>query len=83
MTALDIHLSPAQVAAIESVLPFDYGQPMSQFGLDPHMTGFQGHNNVQTAGIVDYVPQGGPIDMTQGRASDKESQAAWDKQNGQ
>ena len=30
VTALDIHLSPAQVSAIDGALPFDYGQPQSE-----------------------------------------------------
>lgn len=79
MSALDIHLTPAQISAIEQALPFDFGQPMSQFGLDPHMTGFQGHGNVQTAGIVDYVPLSAALDPTKGRASDQEAQKAWDE----
>jgi hypothetical protein len=30
--ALDIHLSREQVRFLDNVLPFDYGQPMSQVG---------------------------------------------------
>jgi len=68
--ALDIHLSPEQVRFLDNVLPFDYGQPMSQFGLDPHMFGYQGHPNLQGAGLIDFVPLAAPIDMTKVRESD-------------
>jgi len=84
--ALDIHLSPEQVRFLDNVLPFDYGQPMNQardsirqncirkltwqFGLDPHMFGYQGHPNLQGAGLIDFVPLAAPIDMTKVRESD-------------
>lgn len=35
--ALDIHLSPEQVRFLDNVLPFDYGQPMSQVCTLPHL----------------------------------------------
>jgi hypothetical protein len=86
MQALDIHLSHEQVRFLDNVLPFDYGQPMNQvrqlirsyyngrltpqFGLDPHMFGYQGHPNLQGAGLIDFVPLAAPIDMTKVRESD-------------
>ncbi|RSH95711.1 hypothetical protein EHS25_000803 [Saitozyma podzolica] len=77
VTALDIHLTPEQVRAIDRTLPFDYGQPQSQFGLDPHMTGYQQHFSLETAGIVDYVPNPLGLDMTNVRESDKAADAKW------
>jgi hypothetical protein len=41
-----------------------------QFGLDPHMFGYQGHPNLQGAGLIDFVPLARPIDMTKVRESD-------------
>jgi len=41
-----------------------------QFGLDPHMFGYQGHPNLQGAGLIDFVPLPAPIDMTKVRESD-------------
>ena len=34
MTALNIHLTREQVKELDSVLPFDYGQPMSQVSVN-------------------------------------------------
>ncbi|KAK1921493.1 NADP-dependent oxidoreductase domain-containing protein [Papiliotrema laurentii] len=70
ITALDIHLTPQQIKELDSVLPFDYGQPMSQFGLDPHTFGYQMHPNLVTAGLVDYVPHRQPIDVRSMREND-------------
>ncbi|ORY34299.1 norsolorinic acid reductase [Naematelia encephala] len=71
--ALDIVLTLEQVKTIEKALPFDYGQPMAEFGLDPRRFGYQMHPSVQTAGLVDYVEFPRPIDPTKGRASDEEA----------
>lgn len=71
MRALDIALTPAQVRKIDAALPFDFGQPQSEFGLDPHTWGYQLHPSVAGAGLVDYVPQRPVIDMTKGRESDE------------
>jgi aryl-alcohol dehydrogenase-like predicted oxidoreductase len=79
ITGLDIKLTQEQVMAIDGALVFDYGQPQSQFGLDPHMTGYQQHPSIQTAGLVDYVPHSLGIDMSQGRSSDKEVADRMDK----
>lgn len=70
--ALDISLTPEQVKSIDAALPFEYGEPMSMFGLDPRVWGWQQHAQLQAAGIVDYVKWPQAIDMTQARASDAE-----------
>jgi len=72
MQALDVHLTDEQVQELDELLPFDYGQPMTQFGQDPHWIGYQMHDSVLSAGLVDYVPHRQPIDVTKLRASDKE-----------
>jgi len=70
ISALDFTLTPEQVKEIDDALPFDYGQPMSQFGLDPHVFGYQMHFSVASAGLVDFVPYRQPIDMKTVRAND-------------
>lgn len=45
-----------------------------KFGLDPHMFGYQGHPNLQGAGLIDFVPLAAPIDMTKVRESDADAE---------
>jgi hypothetical protein len=41
------------------------------------MTGYQQHASLETAGIVDYVPNPLGLDMTNVRESDKAADAKW------
>jgi hypothetical protein len=43
------------------------------------MTGYQQHFNLQSAGIVDFVPYEAPIDTASLRASDVAADAEWKK----
>ncbi|BEJ16857.1 hypothetical protein CspHIS471_0602580 [Cutaneotrichosporon sp. HIS471] len=74
--ALEISLSPAQVQAIDTALPFEYGGPGQDFGLDPRVWGYQQHFQIVSAGLVDYVPYAAPVDMANVRVSDAEARAA-------
>jgi hypothetical protein len=49
----------------------------AQFGLDPHMLGFQQFFVLQSAGMVDYVPHQGGIDYSTARESDEAAAKAW------
>ena len=86
VTALDFSLSPEQIKTIDQALPFDFGQPMAeastlafiwsvasnvpQFGLDPHVIGYQQHASMVSAGLVDYVPYRQALDNSKLRESD-------------
>lgn len=48
-----------------------------QFGLDPHMTGYQQHFAVKSAGLVDFVPQALGIDYSSVRTDDDEADKVW------
>ncbi|CAD6569009.1 MAG: hypothetical protein TREMPRED_004995 [Tremellales sp. Tagirdzhanova-0007] len=79
VTALDIHLNSAQVNAIDRALPFDYGQPQSEFGMDPRRLGYQQQASLVSAGMIDFVPHHQPIDLSQARESDEKAAQAAEK----
>jgi diketogulonate reductase-like aldo/keto reductase len=58
--ALSIHLTDAQIEALESVRPFDIGFPMNFVGVDPHITGQSGPL-VNAVAKVDWQSDGKPI----------------------
>ena len=47
-----------------------YSANPTQFGLDPHMIGYQQHPSMVAAGLVDYVPHRQPFDVTTAREKD-------------
>lgn len=79
VTALEVHLTPEQVADIENALPFDYGQPQTEFGMDPRRIGYQQHASLVSAGLVDFVAHHEPINHSQVRESDAKAAEAANK----
>lgn len=41
------------------------------------MTGYQQHDGLESAGLLDYIPFPGPIGITRVRESDKAGRAKW------
>ena len=52
-----------------------------QFGLDPHVHGYQQHAALVGAGLVDYVPYRQAINNASLRESDAKAAEEWKKTN--